>query len=59
MPFEPLTPEELKKVQPPCDSPEHNPPNMMVITVPTKWRCPKCGATTLLMPPSTRPTLAC
>ena len=52
MPFVPLTPEEKKKCPPPCRDPEHDPPNMMVITEACKWVCPSCGKSTILLPPS-------
>ena len=50
MPFVPLTPEEEKAFGPQCRDPEHNPPSMMVISRPMKWRCPSCGSETVMMP---------
>ena len=52
MPFEPLTPEEARQFPEPCRSPEHDPPNHMIITHPIKWVCPSCGASMILRPPS-------
>lgn len=56
MPFVPLTPEEQSKFKPPCQSREHNPPNMMVIDHVMKWVCPECGAAVIVQP--NRVTLA-
>lgn len=50
MPFVPLSPEEQKRFKPPCRDREHHPPNMMVIRVPMKWKCPSCGQETMLYP---------
>jgi len=52
MPFVPLSPEEKKLFPPLCPSPEHNPPGMIVITEPIKYRCPKCGQESILLPSS-------
>lgn len=55
MPSRPLNPEEQKWTQKssiPCCHPEHNPPNMMVITEPIVWICPACGKETIILPPS-------
>lgn len=49
MPFVPLTPEE-KRIWEPCKSPQHNPPNMMVIRKPMAWVCPSCGLRTVIYP---------
>ena len=56
MPFEPLTPKEQFK--PPCSHPQHNPPGMIVITKPMKWRCPGCGHTIIIRPSNVR-MMAC
>lgn len=50
MPFVPLTPEEKKSFAPPCSSDQHDPPAMLVIIRPMKWRCPVCGKEVMLFP---------
>lgn len=42
MPFLPRTDQDLW--QKPCNSPEHNPPGMIVLpTGSHTWQCPACG----------------
>lgn len=51
MPFVPLDPKEKEAwAKEPCKSPEHNPPNMFVVTEPMKWRCPSCGNEVMIYP---------
>lgn len=50
MPFEPLDEPEKSWVKPICRDPQHDPPNMIVITKSCKWVCPSCGASVVLQP---------
>ena len=44
MPLRPLTPEEKEQGNPPCISPKHDPPTMMVYPPGVHvWVCPACG----------------
>ncbi len=52
MPFVPIEPcEQVPEWEKACTDPEHDPPNMMVINEPMKWRCPTCGREVLVRPP--------
>lgn len=50
MSFVPLTDEEHPLWKPSCRDPQHEPPNMIVITHPMKWVCPRCGQVSMLYP---------
>jgi hypothetical protein len=47
MPFIPNPDPEKNKYKPPCTSPEHNPPGMIVLPPGEHvWQCPSCGEIT-------------
>jgi len=50
MPFLPISKEDRVWDTLICKSPEHDPPNMIVITKECIWMCPECGCRTYLYP---------
>lgn len=47
MPFEPLGDDD-KVWMPACQSPEHDPPSLMLFRKSGYWVCPECGHRTLI-----------